>query len=74
MTEDRPNKEQPPARKGAGLLRSTAVVSAMTLLSRVLGLICLGDWVSYYLAVGTGVDPYPIEKINLLKAALEGGK
>ncbi len=45
-----------------------------TLLSRVLGLIYLGDWVSFYLAVGTGVDPFPIEKINLLKQALEGDR
>ncbi|MBN1446708.1 MAG: bifunctional phosphoglucose/phosphomannose isomerase [Bacteroidetes bacterium] len=39
-------------------------------LARVLGLICLGDWVSFYLAMATGVDPYPIENINRLKAAL----
>ncbi|MDX9759035.1 MAG: bifunctional phosphoglucose/phosphomannose isomerase [Bacteroidota bacterium] len=40
-------------------------------LARVLGLICLGDWVSYYLAVGSGVDPYPIVNIDRLKAALK---
>ncbi len=40
------------------------------LLSRVLGLICLGDWVSFYLAMISGVDPYPIEKINRLKEEL----
>ncbi len=40
-------------------------------LGRLLSLICLGDWVSYYLAIGSGIDPFPIEKINLLKAALE---
>ena len=40
-------------------------------LARVMGLICLGDWVSYYLAVGSGVDPYPIVNIDRLKAALE---
>ena len=42
-----------------------------SLLSRIFGLICLGDWVSFYLAVGTGMDPYPIEKINALKQALK---
>ncbi len=42
-----------------------------TLLARVLGLICLGDWISFYLAMATGVDPYPIENINRLKAALD---
>lgn len=41
-------------------------------LAHMLGLICLGDWVSYYLAVGSGVDPFPIVKIDRLKAALEG--
>lgn len=40
------------------------------LLSRILGLIYLGDWVSFYLAVGTGVDPFPIANINRLKDAL----
>lgn len=39
-------------------------------LARVLGLICLGDWVSFYLAMATGTDPYPIEKINRLKSEL----
>ncbi|MCB2203783.1 bifunctional phosphoglucose/phosphomannose isomerase [bacterium] len=39
-------------------------------LARVLGLICLGDWVSFYLAIQNGVDPYPIEKINRLKEEL----
>ena len=39
-------------------------------LSRVFGLILLGDWVSFYLAVGTGVDPYPIRNINILKSEL----
>ncbi len=39
-------------------------------LARVLGLICLGDWVSFYLAMTSGVDPYPIVNIDRLKAAL----
>jgi glucose/mannose-6-phosphate isomerase len=39
-------------------------------LSRVFGLILLGDWVSFYLAVTTGVDPFPIRNINHLKQAL----
>jgi glucose/mannose-6-phosphate isomerase len=41
-----------------------------SLLARILGLICLGDWVSFYLAMISGVDPYPIEKINRLKEEL----
>jgi glucose/mannose-6-phosphate isomerase len=40
-------------------------------LSRVFGLILLGDWVSFYLAVGSGVDPFPIRNINHLKNALK---
>ncbi|MBL0175267.1 MAG: bifunctional phosphoglucose/phosphomannose isomerase [Ignavibacteria bacterium] len=44
--------------------------AAVSPLARVLELVCLGDWVSYYLAVGTDTDPYPIEKINALKSAL----
>ncbi len=43
------------------------------LLARIFGLICLGDWISYYLAIGTGTDPFPIEKINTLKNALAKG-
>lgn len=39
MTEDSPQQDKQPDRKSPGLLRSTAVVGAMTLLSRVLGLL-----------------------------------
>ncbi|MDH7514756.1 MAG: bifunctional phosphoglucose/phosphomannose isomerase [Bacteroidota bacterium] len=39
-------------------------------LARLCELICLGDWVSYYLAVGIHVDPYPIRNIVALKDAL----
>jgi putative peptidoglycan lipid II flippase len=38
VTEDRPEQHSPPERQSPGLLRSTAVVGSMTLLSRVLGL------------------------------------
>ncbi len=41
-------------------------------LERTIHLICLGDWVSWHLAVGTGVDPFPIVKINLLKEEMKG--
>ena len=40
-------------------------------LTRILELICLGDWVSFYAAMFSGVDPFPIVKINKLKKALE---
>jgi glucose/mannose-6-phosphate isomerase len=39
-------------------------------LARILGLICLGDWVSFYLAMTSSVDPYPIVNIDRLKKAL----
>ncbi len=39
-------------------------------LARLMSLVQLGDWVSYYLAILTGVDPTPIEKIQLLKDQL----
>ena len=39
VTEDSPQQEQEAVRKSPGLLRSTAVVGSMTLLSRVLGLL-----------------------------------
>lgn len=42
-----------------------------SLLSRMLYLIQLGDWTSYYLAILNGVDPTPIKVIDYLKNQLE---
>src|SRR5690606_29637586 len=42
-------------------------------LGRVLSLLQLGDWVSYWLAMAQGVDPTPVESIQALKATLAGG-
>ncbi|MBI5648536.1 MAG: bifunctional phosphoglucose/phosphomannose isomerase [Ignavibacteriae bacterium] len=59
-----------------GLLRPLAgrieqiAATASTPLGRVFELVCLGDWISYYLAIGGGIDPFPIEKISSLKNAL----
>lgn len=39
-------------------------------LDHVLGLVQLGDWVSYYLAILNGADPSPIPEIDLLKQRL----
>ena len=39
MNDDTPQRDEQPPRKSPGLLRSTAVVGSMTLLSRVLGLL-----------------------------------
>lgn len=40
------------------------------LLARIFSLVCLGDWVSYYLAILHGEDPTPVEVIDLLKREL----
>ena len=42
-----------------------------SLLARMFSLICLGDFVSYYLAILNGVDPTPVEKIQFLKNRLK---
>jgi glucose/mannose-6-phosphate isomerase len=38
--------------------------------SRIMDLIYLGDWISYYLALFRGFDPTEIENINILKEKL----
>ena len=42
-------------------------------LARLFSLIYLGDWVSFYLAAINGIDPTPIEKIQILKDKLSSG-
>ena len=44
-----------------------------TRIERVVSLVLLGDLVSLYLAVLRGVDPTPVEVIERLKGALNGG-
>ena len=39
-------------------------------LVRIIDLVYLGDWVSFYLAILNNIDPTPIEKINILKTKL----
>ena len=41
-------------------------------LARMFSLICLGDFVSFYLALLNGVDPTPVERIQTLKKRLAG--
>ncbi len=43
-----------------------------TRLARLFFLICLGDYVSFYLAMLNGVDPTPVERIEELKTRLAG--
>ena len=40
-------------------------------LARIFSLIILGDFVSFYLAILNGVDPTPVERIELLKKRLK---
>lgn len=39
-------------------------------LTRALSLVCLGDWVSFYLAIRNGVDPTPVGLISRLKESM----
>lgn len=41
-----------------------------SLLSRILSLIYIGDFVSYYLAILYGIDPTPVERVTYLKNKL----
>jgi glucose/mannose-6-phosphate isomerase len=41
-----------------------------SLLTRLFSLICLGDFMSYYVAILRGVDPTPVERIEYLKKRL----
>ncbi len=42
-------------------------------LAQMLGLVFLGDWVSYYLAILYGIDPTPVKAIDYLKERLGKG-
>jgi glucose/mannose-6-phosphate isomerase len=52
----------------------TVEAEGFSLFSRLMYLILLGDFVSFYLAVLYGVDPTEIEKINILKEQLKKRK
>jgi len=41
-----------------------------SILERVFSLICIGDFVSYYLAILYGVDPTPVDRVTYLKKEL----
>lgn len=43
-------------------------------LARLLSLICLGDWVSYYLALLRGADPWPVPVLEEVKRRLREEK
>jgi len=50
-----------------------AWATGTSLLARLFSLLHLGDWVSFYLAVLNGVDPTPVQRIDMLKRRLAGG-
>jgi glucose/mannose-6-phosphate isomerase len=50
-----------------------ACATGTSLLARLFSLLYLGDWVSFYLAVLNGVDPTPVQRIDVLKRRLAGG-
>jgi glucose/mannose-6-phosphate isomerase len=41
--------------------------------ARLLGLTYLGAWTSYYLAIGSGVDPWPVPLLDEIKRRLRAG-
>ncbi|MFN4227348.1 MAG: bifunctional phosphoglucose/phosphomannose isomerase [Candidatus Ratteibacteria bacterium] len=45
-----------------------------TLLEKLIYLIILGDWISYYLAIFNRVDPTEIKEINILKEEMKKGE
>lgn len=47
------------------------VTEGKSRLTRLFSLIYSGDWVSYYLALINGLDPTPVEKIQILKDKLD---
>jgi len=53
-----------------GVAYEEMVGEGETVLSQMMGLLYLGDWVSYYLAGLYGVDPSPTPTIDLLKERL----
>ncbi len=57
------------------ILRSKAKIIEIeakgnSLLSQMLSLICICDWISFYLAILNRVDPTPVERIEFLKKEL----
>jgi len=49
-------------------------VQGESALARMLSTVCIGDFTSIYLAVLRGVDPTPVETIDLLKQKVKQGE
>jgi glucose/mannose-6-phosphate isomerase len=56
----------------AGIKYEIADACGQSKLAQMMSLILLGDYVSYYLALLYGTDPYPIKAVEFLKAELNG--
>jgi glucose/mannose-6-phosphate isomerase len=48
----------------------TVTAEGTDILTQMMSLVLLGDWVSYYLALLNGVDPTPVDVISYLKKRL----
>jgi glucose/mannose-6-phosphate isomerase len=58
--------------KQAGIPFQVLKAEGTTPLSHMMGLVFVGDYVSYYLAMLNGIDPTHIKSINFLKNSLAG--
>ena len=54
----------------AGIAVDSVVAQGDGHLAQLWSLLQFGDYVSYYLALDYGIDPTPVEALNILKAAL----
>jgi glucose/mannose-6-phosphate isomerase len=54
----------------SGIIHETIDSRGKSELSQMMGLIYLGDWVSYYLAMLNEIDPTPVKAIDYLKKRL----
>ena len=57
----------------AGIVHEFVDSEGSSLLSQMMSLVMVGDYVSYYLAILYRVDPSPVEVINYLKERLAKG-
>jgi glucose/mannose-6-phosphate isomerase len=58
----------------AGVKHEIADAEGKSKLAQMMSLILLGDYVSYYLALLYGIDPYPIKAVEYLKSELNKSK
>jgi len=54
----------------AGINQDTVRATGKSALAQVMSLVQFGDWVSYYAAIMTGIDPTPTDALDWIKAEL----